>query len=97
MKAETHLLADVIDALQSVETVGSKATASMRSLQAKSDLLRLLIENEQDRLMVWLIPLDHERKHHFTSAPRGKVPAEVGQAATVEALANSHRLPWLRS
>ncbi|KAI9660862.1 MAG: phosphatidylinositol-4- kinase [Trizodia sp. TS-e1964] len=58
IKVETHLLAEVKRALQSVEHIGLRSTEGFRSLHAKQDLLSLLLENEQARLDVWLLPLD---------------------------------------
>ena len=36
----------------------------------------LLITNEQTRLMVWLFPLDHRKRHYFTAGPNGKAPSD---------------------
>jgi phosphatidylinositol 4-kinase len=74
IKAETHILADVqanLDAIgktTTAEDIGSKH-------KAKQDLLSMLIANEQSRLLVWLFPLDHAKKHHFTlSSSRAGLP-----------------------
>ena len=83
IKAETHLLADVESALQNVAHVTSTASAPLRSLQAKQDLLLLLINNEQTRLMVWLYPLEQERRHHFSSGHAGKVPNDAVLSAVL--------------
>jgi phosphatidylinositol 4-kinase len=71
---ETHILADVqanLDAIgktTTAEDIGSKH-------KAKQDLLSMLIANEQSRLLVWLFPLDHAKKHHFTlSSSRAGLP-----------------------
>jgi len=67
IKAETHILADVqahLDAIGRTITVGDVGS----KLKAKQDLLSMLIANEQSRLLVWLFPLDHAKKHHFTSS-----------------------------
>ncbi|KAF2094163.1 hypothetical protein NA57DRAFT_47196, partial [Rhizodiscina lignyota] len=67
IKAETHLLTDVQNALKMVQTVGSRPLGSLPSLQQKQELLSMLLADEQTRLMVWLFPLDYHSKHHFTS------------------------------
>jgi phosphatidylinositol 4-kinase len=71
IKAETHVLADVqtnLDALGKTFEGGAK-------LKAKQELLSLLIANEQSRLLVWLFPLDHAKKSHFTlSSNRAGLP-----------------------
>jgi hypothetical protein len=74
LKAETHILADVqtnLDAIGKSVTVGDIGS----KLKAKQDLLSMLIANEQSRLLVWLFPLDHTKKHHFTlSSSRAALP-----------------------
>jgi len=74
IKAETHILVDVqlnLDAIGKVVTVGDVGS----KLKAKQDLLSMLIANEQSRLLVWLFPLDHTKKHHFTlSSSRAALP-----------------------
>ncbi|KAI9704392.1 MAG: phosphatidylinositol-4- kinase [Candelina mexicana] len=77
IKAETHLLADVETALQNTTSVGAKATASLKSLQVKQELLMVLIDNEQTRLMVWLFPLDHSERRYFSSSHGGKGPSDA--------------------
>ncbi|KAL9588445.1 MAG: hypothetical protein Q9203_002750 [Teloschistes exilis] len=72
VKAETRLLADVETALTAVAGIGINGIGPLLSLSPKQDLLRLLIENEQMRLAVWLFPLDHERRHIFSSNQTGK-------------------------
>jgi phosphatidylinositol 4-kinase len=65
IKAETHVLADVqahLDAIGKTFTAGDIGSKH----KAKQDLLSMLIANEQSRLLVWLFPLDHPKKHHFT-------------------------------
>jgi phosphatidylinositol 4-kinase len=65
IKAETHVLADVqahLDAIGKIFTAGDIGSKH----KAKQDLLSMLIANEQSRLLVWLFPLDHPKKHHFT-------------------------------
>lgn len=77
VKAEIRLIADVSAALRELETVGSSSTGALKSLASKQDLLLSLLANEQMRLEVWLSPLDHERKHLFSSANASKLSHEV--------------------
>jgi phosphatidylinositol 4-kinase len=74
IKAETHILADVqanLDAIGKTATAGDIGSKH----KAKQDLLSMLIANEQSRLLVWLFPLDHAKKHHFTlSSSRAGLP-----------------------
>jgi phosphatidylinositol 4-kinase len=77
IKAETHLLQDVHLALGKVESIGLATIGPRKPLQAKAELLSLLLANEQTRLLVWLFPLDYEKKHHFTLGHNNKPPSEV--------------------
>ncbi|EAT89133.2 hypothetical protein SNOG_03928 [Parastagonospora nodorum SN15] len=74
IKAETHILVDVqvnLDAIGKIVTVGDIGS----KLKAKQDLLSMLLANEQSRLLVWLFPLDHTKKHNFTlSSSRAALP-----------------------
>jgi phosphatidylinositol 4-kinase len=81
IKAETHLLQDVHLALGKVEPIGMQTIGPRKALQAKSELLSLLLANEQTRLMVWLFPLDYEKKHHFASGHHHKPPTDVALTA----------------
>ncbi|KAF2014699.1 phosphatidylinositol 4-kinase-like protein STT4 [Aaosphaeria arxii CBS 175.79] len=72
IKAETHVLSDIQTQLQVVASVGATAEQSLKSLKAKQELLSLLLANEQTRLMVWLFPLNYEKKHHFTSGQHSR-------------------------
>ncbi|KAF2499808.1 phosphatidylinositol 4-kinase-like protein STT4 [Lophium mytilinum] len=76
IKAETHVLADVQNLMQAVSHIGNKAEGPLKSLQGKQELLSLLVASEQTRLMVWLFPLDYEKKHHFTSGQHSKTLTE---------------------
>lgn len=67
IKAETHVLSDVQAYLQTVTNIGSRAEGALKSLQGKQELFSLFLASEQTRLMVWLFPLDYQKKHHFTS------------------------------
>ena len=77
IKAETRLLADVENTLRAVAFVGSKTIGTFQTLVNKQELLLLLLENEQMRLTVWLYPLDHERRHIFSSGHSGRLPSDV--------------------
>ncbi|KAL9006999.1 MAG: hypothetical protein Q9188_000287 [Gyalolechia gomerana] len=72
IKAESRLIADVESALKTVASIGMKAIGPLQPLIHKQDLLQLLLENEQMRLVVWLYPLDHERRHIFSTGHAGK-------------------------
>ncbi|KAJ5193019.1 hypothetical protein N7449_009161 [Penicillium cf. viridicatum] len=75
IKAEDRILSEVTAALRGVAGIAANAQGSYKSLQAKEDLLQILVENERSRLRVWLFPLDPERKHHIPSIG-GKNPDE---------------------
>lgn len=76
IKAEDKVFADTLSVLRSVADIASQSQGSYKSLQAKQDLLQILIEHERSRLRVWLFPLEPERKHHMPSIG-GKNPTEV--------------------
>jgi len=67
VKAEIHIMSDIQTALEKVRGVGAQGYKSMKSLQAKQELLLLLLANEQMRLMVWLFPMDFDKKQNFLS------------------------------
>jgi phosphatidylinositol 4-kinase len=77
IKAEAHLLADVDAALVKVAHIGSRPNGSLKSLRAKQDLLHLLLDNEQNRLIVWLFPLQPAPTHLLSSRSAGKTPPDV--------------------
>ena len=77
IKAETHVLSDIQAYLPMVTNIGAGTEGSLKSLQGKQDLFSLLLANEQTRLMVWLFPLDYEKKHHFISGQHIKTLTEV--------------------
>ncbi|KAF2671218.1 phosphatidylinositol 4-kinase-like protein STT4 [Microthyrium microscopicum] len=95
IKAETHLLGDIHTALEKVAYIGAEGFGSRRSLQSKQELLYMLLANEQTRLIVWLHPLDHERKHHlhhFISNQHSKPPSDTAWAENPEiAVQLAHR------
>ncbi|KAL9042174.1 MAG: hypothetical protein Q9180_000786 [Flavoplaca navasiana] len=74
IKAESRLIADVESAVRSVAEIGAKGTGPLLPLSRKQELLLLLLDNEQMRLLVWLYPLDHERRHMFFTSHAGKTP-----------------------
>ncbi|KAG5925839.1 hypothetical protein E4U42_003902 [Claviceps africana] len=58
LKTEFKLLADVLGAMKTVSSIGANTVGSTtKSLQAKEQLLQLLLENEQSRLAVWISPV----------------------------------------
>jgi hypothetical protein len=64
LKAEDKIISDVLTALTKVSDVGCNTRWPYTSLQAKQDLLQVLLENERTRLRVWLYPLEPDRKHN---------------------------------
>ncbi|KAL4955055.1 hypothetical protein BDW69DRAFT_161744 [Aspergillus filifer] len=72
LKAEDKILSDVVSALADVSNVGSNTRWPYTSLQAKQDLLQVLLENERLRLKVWLFPLEPDRKHAVSQSPLSK-------------------------
>lgn len=85
IKAEVRLMADVHRALQSIQPFCNQDNDFMHSLTRKRQLLLLLLEDEQARLDVWLYPLEHERKHPFSSAGAEKGPSDELLSAVVQA------------
>ena len=80
IKSETRLLADIEAALQTLSQVGFQVEGNFQSLAAKQELLCLLLENERMRLLVWLYPLDYDKKHVFPLARSSRAPVEVCKA-----------------
>ncbi|KAL2866787.1 1-phosphatidylinositol 4-kinase STT4 [Aspergillus lucknowensis] len=72
LKAEDKILSDVVTFLAKVSKVGCNTRWPYTSLQAKQDLLQVLLENERSRLKVWLFPLEPDRKHHLSQSPLNK-------------------------
>ena len=58
IKTEIRLLSDVMSALKVVSFIGAHTIGNVKSLQAKEQLLQLLLESEQARLVVWVNPLN---------------------------------------
>lgn len=77
IKAEARLMTDVEIALRAVTPIGHQTVGTLHSLGSKQELLLLLLDNEKTRLEVWLYPIDHERKHLFTSGHASKAPLVV--------------------
>lgn len=86
MKTEIRLLSDVLAALQQVSFISAPAAGNTKSLQAKEQLLDLLVRNEQSRLAVWVNPLN-------TAAGQSLAPA-ANKAATEAALMPLVRTAW---
>ncbi|PHH90933.1 hypothetical protein CDD83_2232 [Cordyceps sp. RAO-2017] len=66
LKTEVRLISDVLAALKIVSFIGGQAAGNAKSLQAKEQLLQLLLENEQARLNVWINPLNQHSSSHFS-------------------------------
>ncbi|KAB8070304.1 hypothetical protein BDV29DRAFT_181106 [Aspergillus leporis] len=86
IKTEDKVLDDVAAALETVSGVARHTLGPYKSLQAKQDLLHVLLENERSRLRVWLYPLDQDRKHYIS-------PASGSRYSTEEAV-SLLRLAW---
>jgi phosphatidylinositol 4-kinase len=77
IKTEDKVLDDVAAALETVSGVARHTLGPYKSLQAKQDLLHVLLENERSRLRVWLYPLDQDRKHYISPASGSRYSTEV--------------------
>ncbi|KAL9052544.1 MAG: hypothetical protein Q9162_005348 [Coniocarpon cinnabarinum] len=84
IKAETHLLADVSNALHAVRNIGPENTPEAQRRRNRQDLLLHLLENEQTRLVVWLFPLDHQKRHYFASGQNKVGQSQVSLLGLVE-------------
>lgn len=84
LKTEVRLITDVLAALKAVAFVGAHTVGNVKSLQAKEQLLQLLLESEQSRLSVWISPLNSRGAHvpiHFNkSAAESTLPSLVRTA-----------------
>ncbi|PKS11831.1 hypothetical protein jhhlp_001125 [Lomentospora prolificans] len=88
VKTELRLLTDVLGALKLVSYIGAHAVGSIKSLQAKEQLLSLLLENEQTRLVVWLNPT--------TDTPRSQAfGTSLSKNALESALLQLVRTAWM--
>lgn len=88
IKAEDKILSDVLSILRSTAHIASQNQGTHKSLQAKQDLVQILLENERSRLRVWLFPLEPERKHHMPS---------LGGKNSAESIVSFLRLAWAES
>ncbi|EJT72778.1 phosphatidylinositol 4-kinase [Gaeumannomyces tritici R3-111a-1] len=57
LRTEIRLLSDIMGAVKAVSFIGANAVGSIKSLQAREQLLLLLLESEHTRLRVWVYPL----------------------------------------
>lgn len=58
IRAEVSVLTDILSKLGETERIGQGTGNTRQSLQPKLDLLKLLVESERTRLLVWLFPLE---------------------------------------
>ncbi|KAK8218530.1 hypothetical protein IWZ01DRAFT_155955 [Phyllosticta capitalensis] len=77
IKAEGQVLIDIHNALQNVAAVGLNNNGSRKSLHAKQELLLLLLASEHYRLMVWLFPLENDRRSHTMPGQSSKPPTDA--------------------
>jgi len=77
IKAEYFLLGDLQAALEKVAHIGHETIGSRKSLQSKQDLLSILLANEQTRLIVWLYPLDSDKRSSLHAVNYPKLPTDV--------------------
>lgn len=63
LKTELRLITDVLASLKQVSAVGSQAAQNTKTLQAKEQLLIILLENEHGRLSVWTHPAEPHKSH----------------------------------
>ncbi|OJD11615.1 hypothetical protein AJ78_07647 [Emergomyces pasteurianus Ep9510] len=91
LKAEDKVLQDIESLLESTGRIATAASGARKSLQAKQELVRLLVENERFRLRVWLFPLEHERRHYI-SGSGNKVDPEIISSLMRLAWAENHGL-----
>ncbi|KAK6340701.1 phosphatidylinositol-4- kinase [Orbilia brochopaga] len=80
LKAESVIMRDVALAIQGLSSVGN---ANVKSLELKQELLMLLLENEQARVMTWISPLEGPRKQQPVP---GIVPRPVSEQFLVSLL-----------
>lgn len=86
LKTEIRLLSDVLAALKLVSFIGVHTVGNVKSLQSKEQLLQLLLENEQARLVVWVNPLN---------VPSSQLPTHTtAKSATENALLPLVRTAW---
>ena len=81
IKAELRLLANVDSSLRAVASQFTQTGGTFQALNLKQDLVFLLLDDEQARLIVWLYPLDHERRHMFFSRETSRAPSDEALAS----------------
>ncbi|KAF4978938.1 hypothetical protein FZEAL_4776 [Fusarium zealandicum] len=86
IKTEIRLISDVLAALQVVSFIGAQTVGNAKSLQAKEQLLDLLLRSEQSRLLVWVNPLQ--------TATNQALVQPANKAATEAALLPLIRTAW---
>ncbi|KAH8432560.1 1-phosphatidylinositol 4-kinase STT4 [Aspergillus melleus] len=89
IKTEDKILIDVISALGKTASISFDTHGPYKSLQAKQQLLNVLLENERSRLKVWLYPLDPDRKHYMSQSPTNRNHTEEATSLL--------RLAWAES
>ncbi|KAF3924761.1 hypothetical protein AA313_de0210069 [Arthrobotrys entomopaga] len=80
LKAESAIMKEVAQAIQSLTAVGNP---TVKSLELKQELLLLLLENEQARVTTWITPLDAPKKQQPVP---GVVPRQVSDHLLVSLL-----------
>lgn len=86
LKTEMKLIADVTREMQYVSFADGHSIGNVTALQAKEQLLQLLLENEKTRLSVWVHPLGEQR-----GAPNA---AYYNLKAMVQAVLPLVRVAW---
>ncbi|KAJ4272179.1 phosphatidylinositol-4- kinase [Fusarium torreyae] len=76
MKTEIRLISDILAALQTVSFIGAQTVGNVKSLQAKEQLLDLLLRHEQSRLIVWVNPLNSAANQALAQTAN-KTPTEA--------------------
>ncbi|KAF6814556.1 phosphatidylinositol 3-kinase 3 [Colletotrichum sojae] len=77
LKTELRLLTDIVAALKNVAFIGAHGVDSIKSLQAKEQLLILLLESELTRLSVWVHPLGETAKAQASSTTKTSIEASL--------------------
>lgn len=83
LKAETHVLTDVASVLENTSAMGIHIPSPLIGLQQKQDLLQMLIADELTRLMVWLFPVDHAKRHFYSHGPHTRASPEVNHGQKI--------------
>ena len=68
IRAEAQLLLDVETVLGTIAPIGFKDSRTLQSLATKQDLLIGLLDDEHNRLHVWLHPLENKPRRIFPSS-----------------------------